>query len=156
MRPLGAAEPLVGLASLGTSAKGEFILLVAATGAEVESEGAGAYAVVKAAFSFLVSRARVAMGEIGVHAPISVREQEVLEHLIIGKSVRQIAIELGRSPHTVHDHVKNLHRKLNASSRGELIARALGFVPRATRIRDASRPERETPIVDPDRVDGAW
>jgi hypothetical protein len=26
----------------------------------------------------------------------------------------------------VHDHVKSLHRKLNASSRGQLIARALG------------------------------
>jgi hypothetical protein len=26
----------------------------------------------------------------------------------------------------VHDHVKSLHRKLDASSRGELVARALG------------------------------
>ncbi len=56
------------------------------------------------------------------------REQLVLEHLTLGKSVRQIADELGRSPHTVHDHVKSLHRKLGASSRGELIARALGHV----------------------------
>ena len=54
------------------------------------------------------------------------REQLVLEHLALGKSVRQIAEELGRSPHTVHDHVKGLHRKLGASSRGELVARALG------------------------------
>ncbi|MEO1716027.1 MAG: helix-turn-helix transcriptional regulator [Planctomycetota bacterium] len=54
------------------------------------------------------------------------REQLVLEHLSLGKSVRQIAEELGRSPHTVHDHVKGLHRKLGASSRGELVARALG------------------------------
>lgn len=54
------------------------------------------------------------------------REQIILQHLLLGKSVRQIAEELGRSPHTVHDHVKSLHRKLNASSRGELVAKALG------------------------------
>ncbi len=54
------------------------------------------------------------------------REQIILQHLLLGKSVRQIAEELGRSPHTVHDHVKSLHRKLHASSRGELVAKALG------------------------------
>lgn len=58
------------------------------------------------------------------------REQDVLERLILGRSVREIAEELGRSPHTVHDHVKSLHRKLDASSRGELVARALGHGPR--------------------------
>jgi len=56
------------------------------------------------------------------------REQQVLEELTLGKSVREIADILGRSPHTVHDHVKSLHRKLGASSRGELIARALGHL----------------------------
>ena len=56
------------------------------------------------------------------------REQIILQHLLLGKSVREIAGELGRSPHTVHDHVKSLHRKLNASSRGELVARALGHM----------------------------
>lgn len=57
------------------------------------------------------------------------REHEVLDQLTLGKSVRQIAEELGRSPHTVHDHVKALHRKLHASSRGELVAMALGHAP---------------------------
>lgn len=54
------------------------------------------------------------------------REQSVLEELIEGHSVRVIAEKLGRSAHTVHDHVKNLHKKIGASSRGELIANALG------------------------------
>lgn len=54
------------------------------------------------------------------------REQEVLEHLTLGWSVKEIAEKLSRSPHTVHDYVKSLHRKLQASSRGGLIARALG------------------------------
>ncbi|MGJ8637190.1 MAG: response regulator transcription factor [Phycisphaerales bacterium] len=54
------------------------------------------------------------------------REQTILDQLVEGKSVRVIAECIGRSPHTVHDHVKNLHRKLNACSRGQLIARAIG------------------------------
>lgn len=57
---------------------------------------------------------------------ITPKEQEVLDRLTLGYSVREIAAELGRSPHTMHDHVKSLHRKLGASSRGDLIARALG------------------------------
>jgi DNA-binding CsgD family transcriptional regulator len=58
---------------------------------------------------------------------LSPREQEVLDRLVLGMSVREISEELHRSPHTIHDHVKNLHKKLNASSRGELIARVLGI-----------------------------
>lgn len=56
------------------------------------------------------------------------KEQVVLSHLLMGKSVREIAQELERSQHTVHDHVKSLHRKLKANSRGELVARALGHL----------------------------
>lgn len=59
---------------------------------------------------------------------LSPREQEVLSALLLGKSIREIAAESGRSAHTVHDHVKNLHRKLHANSRGELVARALGYI----------------------------
>lgn len=58
---------------------------------------------------------------------ISEREREVLDQLVLGKSVREIAAEVGRSTHTIHDHVKSLHKKLGASSRGELVARALGY-----------------------------
>lgn len=80
----------------------------------------------------LPSLAKRAMLAIGADAGdggqwLTVREQIILKHLLLGKSVREIAEELGRSPHTVHDHVKSLHRKLNANSRGELVARALGY-----------------------------
>lgn len=76
----------------------------------------------------LARRACMALPSSGPIAWMTDREQDVLNRLILGKSVRNIADELGRSPHTVHDHVKSLHRKLNASSRGELVARALGHV----------------------------
>ncbi len=59
------------------------------------------------------------------------RELEILDQLIEGHSVRVIADKLGRSAHTVHDHVKNLHKKIGASSRGELIAKAMGHTSRS-------------------------
>jgi DNA-binding CsgD family transcriptional regulator len=76
----------------------------------------------------LARRASMALGNAPCEsAPwLTAREQEVLEQLILGRSVKQIAGVLGRSPHTVHDHVKSLHRKLNATTRGGLVARALG------------------------------
>ncbi len=66
------------------------------------------------------------------------REQDVLDELIKGHSVRQIAEQLGRSHHTVHDHVKSLHKKLHASSRGELVAAALGSARNQRRVQWAS------------------
>lgn len=81
----------------------------------------------KALASLLAQRARVALG-----CPdkpirwISPREQQVLELLIEGLSVKAIGESLGRSPHTITDHLKSLHRKLEATSRGELVSKALG------------------------------
>ncbi|HBS29369.1 MAG TPA: hypothetical protein DEB06_07960 [Phycisphaerales bacterium] len=84
----------------------------------------------------LVQRATLAFGlePSNQMSRLTQREQQVLEHLALGKSVKQIATDLARSPHTVHDHVKSLHRKLNASSRGELIARALGHLAPNARL----------------------
>ena len=59
---------------------------------------------------------------------LTAREEVVLWQLVAGKKVPQIAEELGRSIYTVHDHVKSLHRKLGATSRGQLVARALGHL----------------------------
>ncbi|MFN7020648.1 MAG: response regulator transcription factor [Phycisphaerales bacterium] len=77
---------------------------------------------------------------------LTIREQAILKHLLLGKSVKDIAEELGRSPHTVHDHVKSLHKKLNAKSRGQLVARALGHVePSPVQVvakPQASQPEK--------------
>ncbi len=49
------------------------------------------------------------------------REAEVLQRLTEGLSVNQIAEEIERSPFTVHDHVKSLHRKLGVSRRAALV-----------------------------------
>jgi DNA-binding NarL/FixJ family response regulator len=56
------------------------------------------------------------------------REELVMWHLVAGMKVPQIAALLHRSVYTVHDHVKSLHRKLNANNRGQLVSRALGHL----------------------------
>lgn len=49
------------------------------------------------------------------------RERVVLDRLVEGKSVSEIADTLGRSKYTVHDQVKSLHRKLGVRSRAALV-----------------------------------
>lgn len=62
------------------------------------------------------------------HRWLTPREELILWKLVSGKKVPQIAAELHRSIYTVHDHVKALHRKLGATNRGQLVARALGHL----------------------------
>ncbi len=53
---------------------------------------------------------------------LSNRESQVLRLLLEGFSTRRVAAELGISPHTVRDHVKNLYRKTGAGSRSQLVS----------------------------------
>jgi DNA-binding CsgD family transcriptional regulator len=53
------------------------------------------------------------------------REQETLDLLLTDASEKLVAARLGISPHTVHDHVKKLYRKLGVTSRAALMALAL-------------------------------
>ena len=76
---------------------------------------------------------RPVRGSAGPHDPtldLTAREREVLGQLAQGVHIHEIARQLGLSRHTVGDHVKNLYRKLNISSRAEaaLHARGLGLV----------------------------
>ena len=61
---------------------------------------------------------------------LSAREREVLGLLAQGVRIAEIGVALGISRHTVGDHVKNIYRKLNISSRAEaaLQARQLGLI----------------------------
>jgi DNA-binding CsgD family transcriptional regulator len=95
-------------------------------------EAEQATTVVGATFPMVLARAGESLGAEGPRSWLTAREQAVLEQLTQGRSVREIAESMGRSPHTVHDHVKTLHKKLNATTRGELIARALGHLSPAS------------------------
>ena len=89
----------------------------------------------RAAMRRIAHRARLAFAsEPGVVTePLNIRESEVLESLARGKTIRQIAAEMHRSTHTVHDYLKSMHRKVGVGCRAELIARAAGRCePRTT------------------------
>lgn len=63
---------------------------------------------------------------------LSPRQRDCLQRLLKGTSERQIATDLGLSPHTVHVHVKALYREMGVSTRAELMAR---FIPPSMRVR---------------------
>ncbi|MFP4144393.1 MAG: helix-turn-helix transcriptional regulator [Phycisphaeraceae bacterium] len=52
---------------------------------------------------------------------LSQTERQVLSHLLAKLTEREVAERLDRSPHTVHVHVKSIYRKLNVTSRRELL-----------------------------------
>lgn len=72
------------------------------------------------------------------------REQEVLTRLAQGSSIASIGVELGVSRHTAGDHVKNIYRKLNISSRAQaaLEARNLGLLAPASKTAQRERLRR--------------
>lgn len=64
--------------------------------------------------------ARSRLAELAASALLSVREREVLEHLVLGASLEQIAEALGISPRTAKFHQANTLNKLGLASRLEL------------------------------------
>lgn len=126
---LGVTELLVGSSMLHVELPSrQLIIEIGATIGSRPLDRADAE-ILRAMLDALSHRALLAFGSAPLDPAdrITEREQEVLEHVVLGKTVKQIAAELSRSPHTIHDHVKSLHRKLSANTRGELVGRALGF-----------------------------
>jgi DNA-binding CsgD family transcriptional regulator len=57
------------------------------------------------------------------------REQEIVNHLLAGRTNRMIAAELHLSENTVKTHVKNIYGKFEIQSRTELLRRFLDDRP---------------------------
>ncbi|MEQ8770206.1 MAG: helix-turn-helix transcriptional regulator [Phycisphaerales bacterium] len=136
--PAGACDALIiGSHPIGPRELGRHIVVgIGLMGSADASETARVADLLASVLPLLARRVLLAIGA-KVSGPsrwLTDREQAVLERLALGLSVREIAEDIGRSPHTVHDHVKSLHRKLGASSRGELVARALGYIDDAHRV----------------------
>lgn len=147
---IGVNDMIVAVAPMPGSIPGRSFIVEVGVGQNHKPLTEAEANVIRAVIGHLVNRATLAFGsEVSTALTrLTQREQQVLEHLALGKSVKQIASDLARSPHTVHDHVKSLHRKLNASSRGELIARALGHLAACNRKpRMVRREEFSTPTV---------
>jgi DNA-binding CsgD family transcriptional regulator len=130
---------LVGLAPISGEPGGRCVITLVALAPVDGRAQRPAPKTIAALMPLLSKRACMALPARNEIAWLTDREQDVLDRLTLGRSVREIADELGRSPHTVHDHVKSLHRKLSASSRGELVARALGHA--------VAEPEAIDPMV---------
>jgi DNA-binding NarL/FixJ family response regulator len=57
---------------------------------------------------------------------LSPREREVLDHLVKGRTGRQIAEALFIAPTTVAFHIRQIYEKLHVHTRAQAVARALG------------------------------
>jgi DNA-binding NarL/FixJ family response regulator len=66
---------------------------------------------------------RLQSGDFG----LSERLQQVLEHMVAGKTIPQVAKALKLSPATVHGYVKDIYKKLNVHSRIELVGKVKKF-----------------------------
>lgn len=53
---------------------------------------------------------------------LSDAQRRVLDLLLTGLAEKQVASRLDLSPHTVHNHVKEIYRKMDVNSRSELLA----------------------------------
>lgn len=56
---------------------------------------------------------------------LSEREREILQHLVDGRTKKQIAERLFLSPHTIDGHVRNIYAKLQVHTRTGAVAKAL-------------------------------
>ncbi|HYJ61237.1 MAG TPA: response regulator transcription factor [Actinomycetota bacterium] len=57
--------------------------------------------------------------------PLSKREREILQRVADGATTRQVATDLGISPHTVKTHLERIFEKLGANDRAQAVAIAI-------------------------------
>lgn len=78
-----------------------------------------------------------------------------LAAMLAGDSEKQAARRLGLTAHTIHQHVKRLHRHFKVTSRGELLHRcfALRLTPDTVRAAASSKGKIAFPVeLDPDNA----
>ena len=57
--------------------------------------------------------------------PLSKREREILQAVADGATTKQVATDLGISPHTVKTHLERIFEKLGANDRAQAVAIAI-------------------------------
>jgi DNA-binding NarL/FixJ family response regulator len=73
-----------------------------------------------------IEEVRMGEGEGGGRTtPLSKREREILQKVADGSTTRQVASELGISPHTVKTHLERIFEKLGANDRAQAVAIAI-------------------------------
>jgi DNA-binding NarL/FixJ family response regulator len=72
-----------------------------------------------------IQEAQSAGGDEQRATPLSKREREILQKVADGSTTRQVATELGISPHTVKTHLERIFEKLGANDRAQAVAIAI-------------------------------
>lgn len=129
MRRVGLGLDVVAVACMGP---GSVVLTLQLGGHRRVEEARARAASLSRVLPWVLAIVRSALGEgegRSARAWLTQREGEVLDELVGGRSVAEIARALGRSHYTVHDHVKSLHRKLGVHSRAALVGCATMGVP---------------------------
>jgi DNA-binding NarL/FixJ family response regulator len=72
-----------------------------------------------------IEEARTASPEEARATPLSKREREILQRVADGATTRQVASDLGISPHTVKTHLERIFEKLGANDRAQAVAIAI-------------------------------
>ena len=60
-----------------------------------------------------------------IKSPLSLREKEIVQGLVDGLSYKMIGEKLEIALDTVRQHIKNIYKKLNVNSKGEVISKSL-------------------------------
>ena len=50
------------------------------------------------------------------------RQLEVACYLVEGFTIREVAVRIGRSQYTVHEHVRQMYQRLDCHNRSQLVA----------------------------------
>jgi DNA-binding NarL/FixJ family response regulator len=72
-----------------------------------------------------IEEARTASPDEARATPLSKREREILQRVADGATTRQVASDLGISPHTVKTHLERIFEKLGANDRAQAVAIAI-------------------------------
>jgi len=89
-----------------------------------ESRGAISQAIQAGVSGYLLKEVR--MGDAGSDTtPLSKREREILQRVADGATTKQVASDLGISPHTVKTHLERIFEKLGANDRAQAVAIAI-------------------------------
>ncbi|MEA3225195.1 MAG: LuxR C-terminal-related transcriptional regulator [Planctomycetota bacterium] len=70
---------------------------------------------------------KVLIAERAIDQPLTMRETQILQQIVAGKTNKEIARMLSRSQRTIEYHRCRLMRKLNAHSAAELVKQAIAM-----------------------------
>ena len=67
----------------------------------------------------------VTLNNLSMPIPLTCAQREVLALLLDGMEEKHVSVRLGKSPHTVHNHVRSIYESCGVHSRAQLFAKLL-------------------------------